>query len=200
LYSRTRSIVLCGLSIALLAVGAAIQLPLGPVPFTLQTMMLVIVLLILTPSEALIAVGGYLVLGAIGLPVFSGFRGGFGVLLGPTGGFLTGFFLAALVVGLLRTLFGRRMPALYASIAFDVLLIIAITFISYAVGTWWFVFSTGATVYAALAACVLPFLATDVLKSIAAFVCVQPIRVALGRATWRYRSKADKAGDSGPLS
>jgi biotin transport system substrate-specific component len=153
-------------------------------------MMLVIVVLILTPTEAIIAVGGYLLLGAIGLPVFSGFRGGFGVLLGPTGGFLTGFFAAAIVVGLLRTLFGRRLPTLYASAAFDVLLIVVITLIYYVAGTWWFVFSTGATVYAALAACVLPFLATGVLKSVAAFICVQPIRVALGRATWSYRSKA----------
>jgi biotin transport system substrate-specific component len=147
-------------------------------------MMLVIVLLILTPTEALVAVGGYLVLGAIGLPLFSGFRGGFGVLLGPTGGFLTGFFIAALVVGLLRALFGRRIQGMYAAVAFDVLLIVVITLIYYVAGTWWFVFSTGAALYAALAACVLPFLVTDVLKSIAALVCAQPIRVALGRAPW----------------
>ncbi len=89
--SRTRSVVLCGLSIALLAVGAAIVVPLGPIPFTAQTLMLFLIMLILTPKEAVIAVAGYLVLGAIGLPIFSAFRGGPGVLLGPTGGFLIGW-------------------------------------------------------------------------------------------------------------
>jgi biotin transport system substrate-specific component len=100
--------VFCALSIALLAVGAAIQLPLGPVPFTLQSLMLLLILLILSPREALVAVGAYLIIGAIGLPVFAGFRGGFGVLLGPTGGFLMGFFVAALLAAALRALFAAR--------------------------------------------------------------------------------------------
>jgi biotin transport system substrate-specific component len=184
-HSRTRSIVLCGLSIALLAVGAAIQLPIGPIPFTLQSLMLVLILLILTPAEALVAVGGYLVLGAVGLPLFAGFKGGFGVLLGPTGGFLTGFFVAAALAGLLRVLLGRRAQSLGISVVLDVVAIVVVILTYYAVGTWWFVLSTGATVYAALAACVLPFLVPDVLKAVAAFVCAQPIRIALGRATWR---------------
>jgi biotin transport system substrate-specific component len=177
--------VLCGLSIALLSVGAAIQVPLGPIPFTLQTLMLILILLVLTPTEALVAVGGYLVLGAVGLPVFAGFRGGFGVLLGPTGGFLTGFFAAALLAGLLRALLERRAQSLWASVALDVLCALVATLAYYVVGTWWFSFSNGVTVSAAFAACVLPFLAPDILKAIAAFVCAQPIRVALGRARYR---------------
>ncbi|MDR1183299.1 MAG: biotin transporter BioY [Coriobacteriales bacterium] len=186
-HSRTRSIVLCGLSIALLSVGAAIQVPLGPIPFTLQTLMFILILLVLTPAEALVAVGGYLVLGAVGLPVFSGFRGGFGVLLGPTGGFLMGFFAAALFSGLLRVLFGGKAQSFKAAVALDVACILVVTFTYYAAGTWWFSFSTGATVSAALAACVIPFLVPDALKIAAAFVCAQPIRVALGRAINRMR-------------
>jgi biotin transport system substrate-specific component len=182
--SRTRSIVLCGLSIALLAVGAAIQLPLGPVPFTLQSLMLILILLILTPTEALAAVGGYLVLGAIGLPVFAGFKGGFGVLLGPTGGFLVGFLIAAVLVGLLKVPLAHRARGFHTAVALDVLLVGVVILAYYAVGSWWFAFSTGATLQAALAACVLPFLIPDILKAVAAFVCAQPIRVALGRALW----------------
>jgi biotin transport system substrate-specific component len=187
-HSRTRSIVLCGLSMALLSVGAAIQVPLGPIPFTLQTLMFILILLVLTPAEALFAVGGYLVLGAVGLPVFAGFRGGFGVLLGPTGGFLMGFFVAALFSGLARILFGGKAQSFKASVTLDVVCILVVTLTYYAAGAWWFSFSTGATVSAALAACVIPFLVPDALKIIAAFVCAQPIRVALGRAIRRVRS------------
>jgi biotin transport system substrate-specific component len=186
-HSRTRSLVLCGLSIALLSVGAAIQVPLGPIPFTLQTLMFILILLVLTPAEALVAVGGYLVLGAVGLPVFSGFRGGFGVLLGPTGGFLMGFFVAALFSGLLRMLFGGRAQSFKASVALDVVCVFVVTLTYYAAGTWWFSFSTGATISAALAACVMPFLVPNAFKIVAAFVCAQPIRVALGRANRHAR-------------
>jgi biotin transport system substrate-specific component len=191
--SRTRSLVLCGLSIALLSVGAAIQLPFGPVPFTLQTLMLILLLLVLTPAEALGAVGGYLVLGAVGLPLFAGFRGGFGVLLGPTGGFLTGFFIAAFLAGCLRVLFGRRTRTMRASLLLDVSSIIVITLASYAVGSWWFAFSTNTTMSAAFMVCVAPFLVPDILKAIAAFVCAQPIRIALGRATWQSPSTPSRS-------
>jgi biotin transport system substrate-specific component len=168
-----------------LAVGAAIQLPLGPVPFTLQSMVLLLLLLILTPTEALAVVTGYVVIGAIGLPVFAGFRGGFGVLLGPTGGFLMGFIVATLLVGLLRAPFGRTEHSMRVSIAFDMLCIVVAIGVYYIVGTLWFVFSTGASIEAAFVACVLPFLATDALKAAAAFVCAQPIRIALGRSSTR---------------
>ncbi|MDR3315413.1 MAG: biotin transporter BioY [Coriobacteriales bacterium] len=186
--SRTRSIVLCGLSIALLAVGAAIQITVGPIPFTLQTLMLILIVLILTPREALVAVGGYLVLGAVGLPIFAGFKGGLGVLFGPTGGFLIGFFVGALLACLLRLLLEKRATKFGTSLALDVAIILVVMAASYAFGTAWFVFSTGTAVAQALALCVLPFLLPDALKAAAAFVCAQPVRVALGRATWRHSS------------
>lgn len=92
---RAESIAYCGLSIALLTVSAWVTVPLGPVPFTLQTMMLVFVVLLLPPREALVSVFGYLALGALGAPVFSGMKGGLASLLGPTGGFIVGFGLGA---------------------------------------------------------------------------------------------------------
>jgi biotin transport system substrate-specific component len=177
-------LVLCGLSIALLSVGAAIQLPLGPVPFTLQSLMLVLVLLILTPGEALVAVGGYLVLGAVGLPVFAGFRGGIAVLLGPTGGFLIGFFLAAALSALIRKPFEKTTHRLWMVISLDVAVIIVMMLTYYFTGALWFALSTGATVTSALIVCVIPFLVPDILKAVAAFICAQPIRVALGRVSW----------------
>lgn len=83
----------CGLSCALLAVSAWVSIPLGPVPFTLQTLVLAMLPGVLAPREAVLTVATYLVLGGVGLPVFSNMMGGIGVLLGPTGGFLWGFLI-----------------------------------------------------------------------------------------------------------
>lgn len=100
-FSRAESIAFCGLSIALLTVSAWITVPLGPIPFTLQTMMLVFVVLLFPPREALASVFGYLALGALGAPVFSGMKGGMASLLGPTGGFIIGFGLGAVAAVLI---------------------------------------------------------------------------------------------------
>jgi biotin transport system substrate-specific component len=198
--TRTRSLVLCGLSIALLAVGAFITVPFGPVPFTLQSMMLALIVLILRPREALIAVGGYLLLGAIGLPIGAGFKGGLGWLLGPTGGFLLGFFMGtALAVALRVALSGRglrdagahgergaraqsALRARWQTFALDSAQILIIFLVSYACGTFWFAVSTNASIPAALIACVAPFVVPDLLKAAAALTCAYPVRAALGRS------------------
>ncbi|WP_139651666.1 biotin transporter BioY [Raoultibacter phocaeensis] len=95
--TRTRSIAFCGLTIALFAVSAWISVPLGPIPFTLQTFAMVFALIALTPGQCIASIACYLVLGAIGVPVFSSMRGGIGVILGPTGGFLWGYLIGAFV-------------------------------------------------------------------------------------------------------
>ena len=88
--SRTRAIAYVAMTIAIIAVSAWVTVPIGPVPFTLQMFAVTFALLILKPKQAIAAIAGYLALGAIGVPVFSGMRGGVGVLMGPTGGFLWG--------------------------------------------------------------------------------------------------------------
>jgi len=179
--SRTQSLVLCGLSIALLAAGAAIVFPLGPIPFTLQTLVIMLIVLVLTPKEAVVAVGGYLLLGAIGLPVFAGFSGGFGILLGPTGGFLVGFFVGALLAALLRNSLKHRLTGKRSSMALDIFSILVVILIYDLLGMLWFMHITGSTLAASLAISVLPFIVPDVIKAVAAFACAQPIRAALGR-------------------
>ncbi|MDR1089261.1 MAG: biotin transporter BioY [Coriobacteriales bacterium] len=182
--------------------GACITVPLGPVPFTLQTLMVGIVVCLLPPAYSVAAVGGYLALGCLGLPVFSGLRGGIGVLAGPTGGFLAGFLLAAVVIAVLRSSLllatdnaaqaAKTAPTAKEATArgtrrssrilplLDLLSLLVFSLLYYTLGCLWFMVSTGATLEAALAACVLPFVIPDLLKSVAAFVCVQPVRAALG--------------------
>lgn len=89
---------------ALLCVSAfiAVPIPILPVPFTLQVLTVILVALILKPSYALAAQVLYTLLGVVGLPVFSGGRGGIGALLSPTGGFIIGFIAAAFFVSLLK--------------------------------------------------------------------------------------------------
>ena len=87
----SREVTRCAVSIALLAVSAWVSIPVGPVPVTLQTMVLALICTALTAREAVASVACYLLLGAVGLPLFSGMQGGLGVIAGPTGGYLWGF-------------------------------------------------------------------------------------------------------------
>ena len=95
--SPARSMARCAMFTALLCIGGMLSIPLGETRFTMQNFVLFLALLILGGKDGTIACLAYLVLGAMGLPVFSGFQGGLGVLLGPTGGYLTGFLLCGLV-------------------------------------------------------------------------------------------------------
>ena len=109
--ARTRSVAFVGLTIAIMAVSAWVTVPLGPIPFTLQMFAVTFAVVVLQPKEAIAAITGYLLLGAVGVPVFSGMRGGIGVLAGPTGGFLWGYLLgvaaAVLFLYVARTRLGE---------------------------------------------------------------------------------------------
>lgn len=95
-----RRIIIIALCAALIVVGAYVAIPVGPVPVTLQTVFILLAGILGGRSIGLAAVATYLVLGAMGLPVFSGGIGGFAHFAGPTGGFLIGSLVAATVAGL----------------------------------------------------------------------------------------------------
>jgi len=176
--SRTRSIAFCGLSIALLAVSAMIAIPLGPVPFTLQTAILVLIICVLTPREAILTVAGYLVLGGVGLPIFSGMRGGIGVLAGPTGGFLVGFLVGTAVGVLLHSLIVERTGhALLADIVGAVALLVC----SYALGLGWLMVQAHLGLVPALMVAVVPFVVPDIVKAAVAIGIATPLRRAISR-------------------
>jgi biotin transport system substrate-specific component len=84
---------------ALICAGAFVAIPVGPVPVVLQNAFAVLSGLLLGPMQGAGAVGLFLIAGILGLPVFSGGKSGFVVLTGPTGGYLAGYFIAALVAG-----------------------------------------------------------------------------------------------------
>lgn len=101
--SNTIKSVMTALFAALICAGALIAIPVGPVPMVLQNAFAIMAGLLLGPIQGAGAVGIFLILGALGLPVFSGGRGGIAVLTGPTAGYLAGYFIGALVAGFAMT-------------------------------------------------------------------------------------------------
>lgn len=140
-----------GLFAALLAICAWICIPAGDLPITLQTCGVFLTLLCLGGKWGTLSILIYLLLGAVGLPVFSAFQGGFGVLLGPTGGFLWGFLLSGLVCWALEGL--NKPVALICGMLG-----------CYLCGSLWFLHWSGGGFGFVLLRCVVPYLIPDGLK------------------------------------
>ncbi|MBE6470673.1 MAG: biotin transporter BioY [Coriobacteriaceae bacterium] len=183
--SRTRSIAYVALSIALMAVGAWVTVPLGPVPFTLQIFVFTFALVMLEPKLAMAAVVGYIVLGAIGVPVFSSMRGGIGVLAGPTGGFLWGYivgFALAIAVGSLLKV--KEAPAGKRFDTTEVVRAFVMSFVylacAYVCGWFQLMLVMGIGPEAAFASAVAPFILVDIVKIIVAVFVALAVKHALG--------------------
>jgi len=156
----TRELVTAALLAALLAAAALISIPIGAVPLTLQVFVVVLAALLLRPAAAGTAVGVYLLLGGIGVPVFAGMQGGLGVMFGPTGGYLVGFFVGAVAGSFVRTRLTRVKP-LVADIAAAATCIVVI----YAFGWFQLHSVTGLGFREAFIAGVVPFVLIDVAKA-----------------------------------
>lgn len=154
-----------GMMAALVAVVAPFAIPVGAVPLSLCSWMVCLAGYVLGARRAVAAVAVYVLLGAVGMPVFSGFSGGLGKLLGPTGGYILGYLPLALCAGWAAKCQNRWLQL--AGMAFG-------TAILYALGTAWYCVQAGVTVQSALALCVLPFLPGDCLK-LAAALAVGPV-------------------------
>ena len=151
----TRKLTRCALFAAMMALCAWIGVPLGHTVFTMQTFGVLLALGLLGGKRGTVSILCYLLLGAAGLPVFSGFRGGIGAILGPTGGYLWGFLATGLVFWLIEK--WSRPVAMAAGIA-----------ACYACGTVWYMNYTGGALAAVLAQTVLPSLIPDAVKLILA--------------------------------
>ena len=163
--SRSRSVAFTALSIAIITVSAWITVPIGPVPFTLQMFAVTFAILVLAPRQAIGAIAGYLALGAIGVPVFSGMRGGVGVLMGPTGGFLWGYLIGVSLAVAVLTLFRRRG---IDNFAVGMLCGLVFTAVAYVCGWFQYMFVAGVGPLESFLVCVAPFVIVDVIKIAAA--------------------------------
>ncbi len=159
--NKTRNIVYIGIMAAIIAVTSWISIP-SAVPFTLQTMGVFTAVGLLGGKRGTISVMVYILLGAIGLPVFAGFSGGIGIILGTTGGYIVGFLFSALLMWGIERLFGSSSLVLAVSM-------IAGLLICYAIGTVWYMAvymkNTGPVgLWTVLGSCVTPFIIPDFIK------------------------------------
>lgn len=165
----------CALMAALMCVLCPVSVPVGPIPISLSILVILLTVCVFGPWRALVSYTVYLLLGAVGMPVFSGFQGGLAKLAGPTGGYLIGFFVMILVGGLVMELSHRNLIATIAGMVVGIAL-------DYALGTAWFVFQTGSTVAHALDVCVYPFIPFDLAKVVIAVTLGSVLRKALQKA------------------
>ena len=180
--TATLKSVFTALFAALICAGSVIAIPAGPVPIVLQNAFAVLAGLLLGPIQGAGAVGLFLIAGALGLPVFSGGKGGFAVFAGPTGGYLAGYFFAALVAGLAV----RRAPAddVKASVPIVISATVAAFTAIYIPGVLGLKRVLGLSLADAIAKGFIPFLIGDAIK-IAALV---PVTLKLRPIVARYIS------------
>lgn len=165
----------CALMAALMCVLCPVSIPIGPIPISLSILVLIVTTLVLGTWRALVSYAVYLLLGAVGMPVFSGFQGGLVKLAGPTGGYLVGFFFVIAIGGLFMELSHRNVWITMLGMAVGVAA-------DYVLGTAWFVFQTESTLSHALEVCVYPFIPFDLAKIV--------VGVPFGMLVWKALAKA----------
>ena len=180
---NTKELVEIALFAAVLCVIApfAVPVPVSPVPLSLATFIVYLAAVLLGAKQSAWCVLIYLLLGMVGLPVFSGFSGGIGVLFGPTGGYLIGYLPCVWIVGRMaeaKVFSGRQFLK-------HVLAMFLGTLACYVFGTIWFLFVMGGsyTVAQAILVCVVPYLAFDFVKILVAAGITETIKKILKNVT-----------------
>ena len=166
---KTKDIVTQALVAAVLCVISPFAIPVGPVPITLATFAVYMVATVKNTRTGLWAVVVYLALGMVGLPVFSGFSGGYSRLAGVTGGFLIGYIPCAYVAGKIVDRFEQHVFIFPVALTAGAVL-------CYTFGIAWFVVQSGSSIQNAIAVCVVPFIVPEVIKIAMASVIAPIIR------------------------
>ena len=164
---KIKSIVLSALFCAVLCILSPLSLPVNIIPITLATFALYLTASLLPVHLSLISTLCYILLGTVGLPVFSGWRGGFQIIAGPTGGYIIGYIPCAVIISLLCTAFAKKKFVKPLSM-------VAGTAVLYVIGSVWYMIQTQSGIGTTFMMCVFPFLAGDAIKILAAsYICIQ---------------------------
>lgn len=187
--SKTLDLCLIALFTAVIAIVSQFNIPLpGGVPMTLQTFIIPVAGIVLGSKRGFMSALLYVLLGAIGVPVFTGLTGGFGVIIGVTGGFIISFPFIALSAGLMYELSVKcssgkdKTEGLLLQYAIILLGILIGNLLNYGIGVLWFMAMTGNSLTAALTACVIPFIPTTILKNVMILVLGPALRHTLYQA------------------
>lgn len=160
---KHKNLAIAAITAAVLCIFSPISLPFGPVPVSLATFAVCLISAFTPYKQSVAAVIIYILLGAAGLPVFSGFVGGFQQIAGITGGFIIGYIPCALITSVLIERFADKKYIYPLSMAIGV-------FVCYLFGTLWYSLQTNTGIIASITVCVLPFIAGDVIKISAASI------------------------------
>ena len=172
-HNRIVGMTLTALMCVVIIICSQIIVPMAFVPFTMQTFAVFVSLLILGGMKGTAAVALYLLMGAIGLPVFTGFSGGLGHLQGATGGYLAGFLLTAVIYWIFEKKADENPFVKWVVLGAGLVA-------CYAVGTAWFAVMYGSkrTVWGILMLCVIPYIIPDIVKMILADLVAKRVRKA----------------------
>lgn len=180
--SSTRSVIIA-MYAAIICASAFIVIPLGPVPIVIQNMLAIMSGALFGLPQGAAAVGLFMIAGALGLPVFSGGKGGMAVLSGPTGGFITGYFIGAIICGYISKKPEPDEPIFEKKKLAKIFLAGLAGFAStYFPGVIQFMRTTDLSFSAAMATCVVPFLPADLVK----LVLMVPLAAKLRPVAARY--------------
>ncbi len=178
----TKDLVLCALFTALACAVSPISIPLpGGVPVTLQQVAVMLAGLVLGPKLGALSMLVYLLLGAVGLPVFAGLTGGLSRIVGPSGGFLVAYPILAAICGGIYFRFGRHESGMKKYLAMAAGMLIG-NAVLYVFGLSWFMYILGRNLQEALALCMLPFIPGDILKMVVTGILVPRLEKALSEA------------------
>lgn len=166
---KTRDMILTGVFAAVICVFSPFSVPVGPIPISLASFAVYIAAAVLGARRGTAAVCIYVLIGALGIPVFSGFSGGVGRVLGVTGGYIIGYIFCALVSGFIIDR-SNKGKAVYP------LALAAGTAVLYVFGTAWFMIQSGNGLRESLMMCVVPFLIGDAIKIIVSSAVACKIR------------------------
>ena len=186
----TYEIAVCGIMAALMCILGPMSVQIGPVPISLTNLVLYFSVYVLETRGTSISYIIYLLLGTCGLPVFSGYQGGPGKLMGPTGGYLFGFILMVLICGLSMELSKGNIFITFAGMVIG-------TAIAYLFGTLWFVKQLDCSVSYALKVCVYPFIGFDLGKIVIAIILGSAVRRALIKANLFGKGDRDECKATG---
>lgn len=169
-----REMALIAVMAAVTCVAGPLSVPIGPVPISLTNLAVYFAIYLLGMRRGTTSYVVYLLIGMVGVPVFSGFTGGFGKLFGPTGGYLIGFIFMALICGVF-------IDRSHHKIVPSMIGMILGTIVCYAFGTAWLAYQAHYTMAAALAAGVIPFIPFDLGKMVIAALIAPQIRRRLAK-------------------
>lgn len=165
---KTKKLIYCALFSAIIAIMSQIAVPIQPVPLNMGIFGVLLCGGLLGKKYGTVSVIVYILLGMVGVPVFSGFRGGFGVIAGPTGGYIAGYIIIAFISGMVCEKTRKiKYMALFMTLS---------VIFCYCVGTAWYCLVMKSNIVSALMLCVIPFIPWDLIKIMLALFSVKKLQ------------------------